>query len=92
MFINPTLGSTLGSIVVASIGLAVGAMTNSASAETVEVAKKCAALTQQAYPPREPGNPAAGSAKGTGQAEQDYYKKCVANGANVGNDAPKDQK
>jgi hypothetical protein len=88
MFINPTLGS----IFVASIGLAVGAMTNGASAETVDVAKKCAALVQQAYPPREPGNPAAGSAKGTGQAVQDYYKKCVENGGNMGNDAPKDQK
>jgi hypothetical protein len=88
MFINPTLGG----IFVASIGLAVGTMTNGASAETVEVAKKCAALTQQAYPPRVPGNPAAGSANGTGQAKQDYYKKCVANGGTVGNDAPKDQK
>jgi hypothetical protein len=88
MFINPTLGG----IVVASVGFVFGAMTNGASAETVDVAKKCAALVQQAYPPREAGNPAAGSTKGTGQAEQDYYKKCVANGGNVSNDAPKDQK
>jgi hypothetical protein len=75
----------------ALICVAVGAMTSGASAETVEVARKCAALVQQAYPPREPGNPAAGSAKGTGQAEQDYFRKCVANGGNMDNDAPKDK-
>jgi len=32
----------------------------------VEVAKKCDALTAKAFPPRAIGNPAAGSAKGTG--------------------------
>jgi hypothetical protein len=88
MLITPNFGSAH----VALICLAVGVMTNAASAETVEVAKKCALLTQKAYPPREPGNPAAGSAKGTGQVEQDYYKKCVANNGNVDNDAPKEQK
>jgi hypothetical protein len=88
MVITPNFGSAH----VALICIAIGMMTNGASAETVDVAKKCAALVQQAYPPREAGNPAAGSTKGTGQAEQDYYKKCVANGGNVSNDAPKDQK
>jgi hypothetical protein len=61
-------------------------MTDKASAVTVEVAKKCDALTAKAFPPREPGNPAAGSAKGSGAAQQAYYKKCVANGGKV--DAP----
>jgi hypothetical protein len=81
-----------GGALVALICIAVGATTLNASAETVEVAKKCAALMQKAFPPREVGNPAAGSAKGNGQAEQDFYKKCIANNGNVSEDAPKDQK
>ena len=52
-------------------------------AVTVEVARKCEALTAQAYPPREPGNPAAGSVKGTGTAQNQYFAKCVANGGNA---------
>lgn len=63
--------------------IAVGLMTNSASAVSVEIAKKCNALTAKAFPPREVGNPAAGSAKGTGRAERAYYRKCVANGGKV---------
>ena len=66
-------------------------MTIGASAETVEVARKCAALTAKAYPPRVIGNPAAGSASGTGQAEQSYYQKCVANGGNMDEPAPKEK-
>jgi hypothetical protein len=53
---------------------------NGASAITVEVAKKCDALVAAAFPPRVPGNPAAGSAKGSGLDEQTYFNKCVANG------------
>jgi hypothetical protein len=89
-----TMFATLkfGGALVALICIAVGATTLKASAETVEVAKKCAALVQKAFPPREVGNPAAGSAKGTGQDLQEYYKKCVANNGNVNEDAPKDQK
>jgi hypothetical protein len=68
------------------ICLALGLTTNGASAVTAEVARKCAALTAKAYPPRVIGNPAAGSAKGTGLAEQDYFKRCVANGGNTGDD------
>lgn len=64
--------------------IAVAPMTNSAAAVSVEVAKKCNALTAKAFPPREVGNPAAGSAKGTGRAERAYYRKCVANGGKVG--------
>ena len=36
--------------------------------------------------------PAAGSAKGNGQAERDYFKKCVDNEGNVDDDADKDKK
>jgi hypothetical protein len=62
------------------VGAAIG---NASAATTAEVAKKCAALTAKAFPPRVAGNPAAGSAKGTGQAEQSYFSKCVASGGNV---------
>jgi hypothetical protein len=71
------------SVLAASIGIAVGSMASNASAVTVEVAKKCEALMTRAFPPRVPGNPAAGSDKGTGADEQKYYDKCVANGGNV---------
>jgi hypothetical protein len=79
-----------GSAVAVLISLAVGPTTNSASAVTAEVAKKCAALTAKAYPPRETGNPAAGSAKGTGSDQQNYFRRCVTNGGNMDDDAPKD--
>lgn len=49
-----------------------------APALTAELARKCQALTIKAFPPREPANPAAGSAKGTGPQMSAYYKKCVA--------------
>lgn len=50
-----------------------------ASAVTVEVAKKCEALSAKAFPPRVIGNPAAGSPKGSGPAERNYFSRCVAN-------------
>jgi hypothetical protein len=68
------------------IYLAVASTTTGASAITAEVAKKCAALTAKAFPPRVIGNPAAGSTKGTGKTEQAYFKRCAANGGNAAND------
>jgi len=79
MFANTKFGSAL----VILVYIIVGAMTCSASAVTVEVAKKCNALMAKAYPLREPGNPAAGSAKGTGRSQRDYFSKCVANGGKM---------
>ncbi len=70
----------------------IGLMTHSATAETVEIAKKCSALTAKAFPPRVPGNPAAGSAKGSGQAQRNYYKKCVENGGKINDDTDKEAK
>jgi hypothetical protein len=49
-------------------------------AVTAEVAKKCQVLTSAKFPLRVPGNPASGSAKGSGSEKQDYFKKCVASG------------
>jgi hypothetical protein len=58
-------------------------ITDSAGAVSVEVAKKCDVLTAKAFPPRVIGNPAAGSAKGTGADQRAYYNKCVANGGTM---------
>ena len=54
-----------------------------ASAISVEVAKKCNALIAKEFPPREPGNPAAGSAKGSGADQRAFFSKCVANNGNM---------
>jgi hypothetical protein len=66
-------------VVVGLAFITVALVTNSAGAISVAVAKKCVELTAKAFPPRVIGNPAAGSAKGTGADERAYYKKCVAN-------------
>jgi hypothetical protein len=75
------------SMILVPVCFAVWAMTNSASAITVEVAKKCEGLATKVFPPREIGNPAAGSAKGSSQDRRNYFNKCVANGGNMDNDA-----
>jgi hypothetical protein len=66
--------------------------TNGASAITAELAKKCQALTTQAFPPRVIGNPAAGSAKGSGRDSLAYFNKCVKNGGKVDDAGPKEAK
>jgi hypothetical protein len=58
-----------------------------ASAISVLVAKKCNALLAEAFPPRQPGNPAASSAKGSGPDQGNYFKKCVDNNGNIDNGA-----
>ena len=63
----------------ALVCITIGLMSGSAPAISVELAKKCNALTALAFPPRVPGNPAAGSAKGSGKQIQDYFRKCVEN-------------
>src|SRR5262249_13419537 len=78
----------IGSELIGSVCIALGCMTGGASAVSANVAKKCAALPAKAYPPRVPGNPAAGLAKGTPQAQRDYFSKCVANRGNMDDDAP----
>ena len=72
--------------------VAAGSMTNGASAITVELAKKCGALTIKAFPPRVIGNPAAGSAKGSGKDAQAYFNKCIKNGGKVDDDSSKEAK
>lgn len=72
-----------GSALAVLVCVAVGGSASGASAVTAEVAKKCEALTAKAYPPSVPGNPAAGTAKGTGPAERKYFSNCVAHGGNI---------
>lgn len=60
-----------------------------AQAVTAELARKCSALTTKQFPPREPANPAAGSAKGSGRDQRLYFNKCVANNGKVDDGAPK---
>ena len=72
-----------GSALVGLVCITVGCMMGSASAVTAEVANKCDALTAKAFPPRVPGNPAAGLAKGTVQEQRAYFNKCVANGGHA---------
>jgi hypothetical protein len=67
----------------ALVGIAVVSVTNNASAVSVEVARKCNALTAKAFPPRVPGNPAAGRANGTGASVRAYFNACVAHGGHV---------
>ena len=75
MSVNLKVGSAL----ILLVCIALGPVTRDAAALTTELARKCSALTAKAYPPRQVGNPASGSSKGSGQAERDYFRKCVAN-------------
>ena len=71
---------------------AIGPMTSGALALTAEVAKKCHMLTDKAFPPRQIGNPASGSAKGTAQDQRAYYNKCVTNDGKVDDSGSKETK
>ena len=79
--VSPTL--KYGTALVALTCLVHSVTTRDASAITAEVAKKCGELTGKAYPPRVPGNPAAGYANGTVEDFRKYFNKCVANGGNM---------
>jgi hypothetical protein len=80
-------------VAIFTLPLAVGGLASTeASAITAELAKKCSSLMAKAFPPREPGNPAAGSVKGSSQDERNYFNNCVANGGNVDDAAKKNSK
>jgi hypothetical protein len=92
MFVNPNRlcrGLTLACLI---------AIPTDAYAVTAEVARACDALVAKTFPPRVVGNPAAGSAKGTAKDQQDFFRKCVANGGKMDDapakvdDAPKERK
>lgn len=78
-----------GAVAVALACLAGVAIPKPASAITAELARTCKTLMTKQFPPREPGNPAAGSTKGSGRDQQAYFNKCVANNGKV-DDGSKD--
>jgi hypothetical protein len=53
------------------------------TSSAADLARKCDALTAKAFPPLEPGNPAAGTTKGSGLEAQGYFRKCIANDGRV---------
>lgn len=65
------------------LSLALTAIAHGAFAVTAELAKKCQALSTKAFPPRVPGNPAAGLMHGSGKEASAYFKKCLDNNGNV---------
>jgi len=79
-------------ITAALLFVTAGQMASGASAITVELAKKCEALTAKAFPPRVIGNPAAGSAKGSGKDAQAYFNECVKNDGKVDDGGSKEAK
>lgn len=81
--------ANVGYVLLALVCMGLGLIPVSARAITAEVARKCNALTAKQFPPREPGNPAAGSAKGSGRDQRAFFNKCVANGGKVDDNAPK---
>jgi hypothetical protein len=64
--------------VLALVYLAYLPATPSATAITVELAEKCTALTNKAFPWRVPDDPASGRTHGSPKQAKDYYNKCVA--------------
>jgi hypothetical protein len=79
-------------LISALLFVAAASVMSSASAITVELAKKCEALTHNKFPPRVIGNPAAGSAEGSGKDAQAFFDKCIKNGGKVDDAGPKDSK
>jgi hypothetical protein len=79
-------------VLAALVLIAVGPIPTGASAITAELAKKCELLMAKAYPPRQAGNPAAGSTKGTAQDQRAYFNKCVANDGKMDDGGTKETK
>lgn len=76
-------GMTLKCGIAFTVLILLSIVARSAFAVTAEVAKKCGVLTAQAYPPRVPGNPAAGLIHGTAAEASGYFRKCVENRGSV---------
>lgn len=58
--------------------IAVISTATSASAISVELAKKCRAMALKAYPPKLPG-----VKSGNAQAQRTFYEQCIANGGTM---------
>jgi hypothetical protein len=66
------------------IGLVILPTTQPCVAITVELAERCTALTNKAFPWRSPDNPAAGRTNGSPKQARDYYDVCVAKNGSIG--------
>jgi hypothetical protein len=86
---NAEGGRCIRSCSAGEVGQAAGAggpaQQSTATPSPAEIARKCDALTAKAFPPLEPGNPAAGTTKGSGLEAQAYFRKCIANDGRVDN-------
>jgi hypothetical protein len=76
-------------IALALVCLAQLPTTQSASAITVELAKKCRDMTDKAFPLRVPGKPAAGRERGTAKELYDYFNRCVTKNGDIDEQPPK---
>jgi hypothetical protein len=65
------------------IACALPASMKPAPALTAELANKCRSLALTAQPPRR-----AGTAKGSAQAQRDYYHECIAKEGNMETEQP----
>jgi hypothetical protein len=85
MFVDPPSQPLCAVLLCIALGLTAD---TAAAAPSAELAKKCAVLTQKAFPPRVVGNPAAGSFGGSGQSERAYFNECIKNGGVVKEETP----
>lgn len=65
------------------VSLSYAGMIGSGSAVTTEVARACETAAAKAFPPRQIGNPAAGTSKGTAKERRDFFNRCAANNGKV---------
>jgi len=80
---RPNLRVRPGAFVLLLTGAALLPTVSEAKPVSAEVARKCKILRAKEFPPRQVGNPAAGSAAGTGQEQREFFRRCVANGGNM---------
>jgi hypothetical protein len=79
MLTKMTCGAVLTALICfADLGAATGA-----TAIPAELARKCSALANLAYPLRASHNPASGRQHGSAQAVRHYFNRCVANGGKM---------
>ena len=73
----------VGAVALFLVGAVLLPTVSQAEAISAEVARKCKILRAKQFPPRQVGNPAAGSAHGSGQDKREFFRRCVANGGNI---------
>src|SRR5690242_15195270 len=74
---------TYGTALTVLICLADVGVANAAAAVPAEIARKCTAMANRAYPLRASHNPASGREHGSSHAVRAYFNRCVANGGKM---------